>query len=160
MHILIGLALAVALLYGLAVAAALFSSGLLAIGLARVLVFLLLAVCLGAGGAALCNIGPPGPNAGNAAIFGAIVGAILAWPASGIPIYYWRYQLIGTISGRPWRSPGSVDSQAPASRRRWRADARASQRQPNGWYSAIQRHQQRRQHRTTRSTGPRRRSRR
>jgi hypothetical protein len=34
-------------------------------------------------------------------VFGFIVGALLAWPASGIPIYYWRYQLTGTISGHP-----------------------------------------------------------
>jgi hypothetical protein len=91
MHILIGLAVAVALLY----------FWLIGHWFARVLAFLLLAVCMGAGGAALCNIGPPGPNAGNAAIFGAIVGAILAWPVRGIPIYYWRYQLTGTISGHP-----------------------------------------------------------
>jgi hypothetical protein len=62
-------------------------------------VFLLLAIGLGIGGANLLAAAPDAPP--PAAAFGFIVGACLAWFVSGIPIYYWRYQLTGTILGHP-----------------------------------------------------------
>ena len=82
MHFLIGLLLGVALLY----------FWLIGHWFARVLVFLLLAVLMALGGGSLLadTAKPSNPASG---IFGAIVGAVLAWPVSGIPIYYWRWRI-------------------------------------------------------------------
>jgi hypothetical protein len=45
----------------------------------------------------------PAPIASPALeIIGALVGIVLAWPLSGIPIYHQRYQLTGSIA-RPRR---------------------------------------------------------
>jgi hypothetical protein len=38
---------------------------------------------------------------GGAWVFGLVVGGIVGWFVSGIPLYYWRYQLTGTLSGKP-----------------------------------------------------------
>lgn len=78
MYTLLVLALALALLYG----------WLVDHWFARVLMFLLLMVCLSFGGAALLHSSPGAPPAAGA--IGGIVGAVLAWPVSGIPIYYQR----------------------------------------------------------------------
>jgi hypothetical protein len=81
-HFLIGLLLGIALLY----------FWLIGHWFARVLVFLLLAVLMALGGGSLLadTAKPPNPASG---IFGAILGAALAWPVSGIPIYYWRWRI-------------------------------------------------------------------
>ena len=76
MHILIGLAMGVALLY----------FWLIGHWFARVLVFLLLACVGGLGGTAL------GADQGGKVV-SAILGIALAWPIAGLPVYYWRYQV-------------------------------------------------------------------
>jgi hypothetical protein len=78
MHILIGLAMAAALLY----------FWLLGHWFARVLVFLLLGAALGVGGMV---IGMRNDPVGGF-LLGAL-GIVAAWFSAGIPIYYWRYRL-------------------------------------------------------------------
>ena len=81
MHILIGIAMAVALLYW----------WLIGHWFARVLVFLLLA-CVGfVAGAALANTSPNAPAAG--VIILGLIGAAFGWPIAGLPTYYWRHQM-------------------------------------------------------------------
>lgn len=80
MHILIGLAIALALFY----------FWLIGHWFARVLVFLILAVigfCLGA-----AAVSAPETNAFGLILFG-LLGAALAWPIAGLPVYYWRWRL-------------------------------------------------------------------
>jgi hypothetical protein len=81
MHILIGLAMGVALLY----------FWLIGHWFARVLVFLMLACAGFVGGAALTNISPNAPPAGI--IICGLIGAALAWPIAGLPVYYWRHHI-------------------------------------------------------------------
>ena len=85
MHILIALILAPALLY----------FWLIGHWFARVLTFLVFAALLGGGGGALLLSAPDAPPA--AGIFGAIIGAALAWFVSGIPIYVRRQQQTATL---------------------------------------------------------------
>jgi hypothetical protein len=85
MHILIGLAMGLALLY----------FWLIGHWFARVIVFLILA-CVGfAAGASIVNFGLYDGHAnilGPGLLAGA-VGAALAWPLASIPTYYWRHHL-------------------------------------------------------------------
>ncbi len=80
MEILIGLVLAAVVLY----------FWLIGHWFARVVVFLALVPLLGLGGAALFAALPGATGA--AAALGGCVGVGLAWPASSLPIYYWRSQ--------------------------------------------------------------------
>jgi hypothetical protein len=85
MHILIGLALAAALLY----------FWLIGHWFARVLAFLLLTAVFGlALGAAFATTG----GGGGGFVIGTAIGGVAAWFVSGIPLYYWRYQLTGSIA--------------------------------------------------------------
>jgi hypothetical protein len=34
-------------------------------------------------------------------LLGLAFGEVVGWFVSGIPLYYWRYQLTGTLSGKP-----------------------------------------------------------
>jgi len=79
MHILIGLVLALVLLY----------FWLLGHWFARVVMFLALAAIFGLLGALFT--GMDGPPAQNHAVIGILIGAALAWPVSGIPIYWLRW---------------------------------------------------------------------
>jgi len=45
-----------------------------------------------------------GPNRREILEAAGAIGAVLAWPVSGIPIYYWRYQLTGGITRSPKRA--------------------------------------------------------
>lgn len=84
MHILIGIVLALGLLY----------FWLQGHWFARVVAFLLLAALFGLIGALLTGAdGPPGTNHGWV---GLLLGAALAWPVSGIPIYWHRHQARNT----------------------------------------------------------------
>jgi hypothetical protein len=82
MHILIGALLALGLLW----------AWLSGHWFARVVMFLVLALCFGAAGGALMN-NPHAANGGDPAIIGAILGFALAWPVSGLPVYYWRNEI-------------------------------------------------------------------
>lgn len=84
MHILVGLVLAAVLLF----------VWLIGHWFARVLAFLLLACVFGLSGAFMAGI--DGPPAHNHGIAGALLGLLLAWFVSGIPIYVRRYQARGT----------------------------------------------------------------
>ena len=78
MEILVGLALALVLLY----------FWLLGHWFARVVMFLALAVAFGGLGALYAGAdGPPGHNHGWV---GMLIGVALAWPVSSIPIYWLR----------------------------------------------------------------------
>jgi hypothetical protein len=80
-HILIGIGLAAVLLY----------YWLIGHWFARVLVFLMLAAGVGLiAGAAL-------GGHDVSWLLGLVVGGIVGWFVSGIPLYYWRYQLTGTL---------------------------------------------------------------
>jgi len=78
MHILVGLVLALVLLY----------YWLIGHWFARVVMFLTLATTFGALGALFTGAG--GPPAQNHAWVGLLIGAALAWPVSSIPIYWLR----------------------------------------------------------------------
>jgi len=80
MELMIGAGLALALLY----------FWLLGHWFARVVMFLLLAVVGFIAGAALASASPNPPT--FALVLFGLIGAALAWPLSGIPIYYWRHQ--------------------------------------------------------------------
>lgn len=81
MHILIGILLGVILLW----------AWLIGHWFARVLVFLLLA-CVGfVAGAAVENASSATTPA-NVIIVG-LIGAALAWPVAGLPVYYWRHRI-------------------------------------------------------------------
>jgi len=91
MHILVGLVLACGLLYW----------WLVGHWFARVLVFFAFALLLGAIGAGITSSipypGHPGalaatPPSSSSGIAGLVLGMILAWPVSGIPIYYRRHK--------------------------------------------------------------------
>jgi hypothetical protein len=104
MHILIGLALAVALLY----------FWLIGHWFARVLAFLVFAVCLGAAaGAGLAAANPA--DGAFVGILGLIFGTVAAWFVSGIPIYYWR-RGDGPNEGFPgtYTAPPPVGNTAPS----------------------------------------------
>lgn len=60
----------------------------------RIAAFLVLAVVMGFGGAMLT--GMAGPPATNYGWFGLLVGVVLAWPVSGIPLYIRRHQARST----------------------------------------------------------------
>lgn len=79
MHILIGLAMGVALLYW----------WLLGNWFARVLVFLLFACGGFLGGVA---IGAQSHDQSSWLVLG-IIGAGLAWPLAGLPVYFWRWRI-------------------------------------------------------------------
>jgi hypothetical protein len=78
MHILIGLGLALALLY----------FWLVGHWFARVLVFIGLAI---GGGFVLAVLMPVGPK-DDLNPLGFLIGIAAAWPLAGIPTYYWRHQ--------------------------------------------------------------------
>jgi len=80
MHIIIGALLIALLLY----------FWLLGHWYARVLTFLLFAAVFGLGGGMMAAAahGDSSPEG----IFGIVVGAVVAWFISGLPIYYWRRQ--------------------------------------------------------------------
>jgi len=80
MELMIGAGLALALLY----------FWLIGHWFARVVMFLLLAVVGFIAGAALASASPNPPT--FALVLFGLIGAALAWPLSGIPIYYWRHQ--------------------------------------------------------------------
>ena len=80
MHILIGLGIAVALLY----------FWLIGWWFARILVFLLFGCGGFAGGAAIAGLFPS-PSFAVATILG-LIGVALMWPIASIPTYYWRYK--------------------------------------------------------------------
>jgi len=88
MHILIGLAMALALLY----------FWLLAHWYARILMFLVMAAALGAGGAGLGSLKQDG---GFATVVIGLVGIGLAWPLAGIPVYRQRHQIRAELR-REW----------------------------------------------------------
>jgi len=79
MAILIGGVLALVLLY----------FWLLGHWFARVVMLIIFAALMAYSGAVLMVAGSGQPNPGGA-VFGAVLGAVLAWPVSGLPIYYWR----------------------------------------------------------------------
>lgn len=81
MHIIVGLILALVLLY----------FWLLGHWFARILTFLLLAAMFGVIGAMLTGMEKP-PEASHGWV-GLLLGAALAWPVAGIPIYYWRHEI-------------------------------------------------------------------
>jgi hypothetical protein len=58
---------------------------------ARVLMLIALVPLLGFGGAALFAQMPGDPT--GDAVIGGIIGAVLAWPVAGLPVYWWRRQL-------------------------------------------------------------------
>lgn len=74
MHILVGLILALVLLY----------FWLIGHWFARVVAFLVLAMLLGGAGWLVTG------GYGLLSMFGFLLGAALAWPVSGIPAYYYR----------------------------------------------------------------------
>ena len=80
MHILIGLAIAVALLY----------FWLIGHWFARILVFLLFGCGGFAGGAAIAGLFP-NPSLAAATILG-LIGVALMWPIASLPIYWRRFQ--------------------------------------------------------------------
>lgn len=84
MHILVSLAMGVALLY----------FWLVGWWFARVLVFLMFAAIGFIAAAAAVNTTAHGadPNAFGLILIG-LAGAALAWPVAGIPAYYWRWRL-------------------------------------------------------------------
>ena len=79
MHFLIGLVLAVMLLYG----------WLIGHWFARVLVFLLLA---GVTFVVVCFVAQEPGKPAVGPILG-LLAATLAWPIAGLPTYYWRHQM-------------------------------------------------------------------
>lgn len=94
MHIIIGLAAAVALLY----------RWLLGGWFARVLMFLVFVAAFGGLGALLLLASPGAPAA--AGWIGGILGALLAWPIASLPINIQRdmarRHLIARAAGRRW----------------------------------------------------------
>jgi hypothetical protein len=90
MHILIGLAMGVALLY----------FWLVGHWFARVLVFLALGAGLFVGGAA---IGSAAGDQSSWLVLG-LLGAVVAWFVSGIPTYYWLHRLGYQSRLRKWLS--------------------------------------------------------
>jgi lipoprotein signal peptidase len=78
MHILIGLALAVALLY----------FWLIGHWFARILAFLMFAAILGLLGASIGNTADASVH--GAPVVMALIGVGLAWPVAALPAYYWR----------------------------------------------------------------------
>ena len=80
MHILIGLAIAVALLY----------FWLIGHWFARVLVFLALGIGIFAIAASAINFGLYGGKAPLGLLFVELPLAALAWPLASLPAYYWR----------------------------------------------------------------------
>ena len=87
MEILIGLVLALVVLW----------AWLAGHWFGRVLAFLVFAVILGLGGAILFAAIPGATTA--AAGLGGIVGAALAWPVAGLPVYYERWQNARLLDG-------------------------------------------------------------
>lgn len=99
------------ILIGLAVAGVLLYFWLLAHWFARVICFLAFAAIFGLAGALwFASINH------DATFVGGILGAALAWPVSGIPIYYWRYRLTGSIARYP---PVIVSAPPSTLPRRW-----------------------------------------
>jgi len=78
-----------AILLGLVLACVLLYFWLTGHWFARALMFLLLVVVLGGIGAGITGSAPGAGSSGG--IPGAIIGAILAWPVSGIPFYVLRH---------------------------------------------------------------------
>jgi hypothetical protein len=115
MHILIGLSLALVLLY-------FWLSGH---WFARIVTFLALAVVCGIGVAALAATiaqsagAPPGnPAIEVVIVLGAIVGAALAWPLASIPTWHYRrqaqrLQAAADASWAPHSAGGSAQSPLP-----------------------------------------------
>jgi hypothetical protein len=92
MHIIIGLAAGVALLY----------FWLIGHWFARVLVVLLFVPLVAIGGFAACSQIPSATEAGRMAVatIGGGMGAVLGWYLAGVPVYYWRWQIKKHITGR------------------------------------------------------------
>ncbi len=103
MHILIGLGVAVALLY----------FWLIGHWFARALMFLLLGVAFGVGGAALGNGAVAGSPVPQLAL--GLTGIVAAWFVAGIPIYYWRWQLRQLIEAEERQAQAAMarDRQPP-----------------------------------------------
>jgi hypothetical protein len=92
MEILLGLGLAVVLLY----------FWLIGHWFARVLTTILFVPLFAFLGAALFASFQPPPNNGGIVILGAILGSVIAWFAASAPVYYWR-RVLATV-----RSESSV----------------------------------------------------